>query len=191
MYGEELEPALAEHPIDVLVLDISVPTSPQNPNPYPILYLIPRLIDRYPDLKVLVISMHSQRTLVQAVLDAGASGYLLKDDRSAILDLAAIIRLIHNGSLCLSQRLSSLIKNIQTGDSPLLTPRQAEVLSYCSAYPNLTTHQIAQKMQIAHSTVRNLLSGAYLRLEVSNRAAAIARARSAGVLPPELTFADS
>jgi len=40
-------------------------------------------------------------------------------------------------------------------------------------------------MNVAHSTVRNLLSGAYMRLEVSTRAAAIAKARQAGVISKE------
>ncbi|MCI0398697.1 MAG: hypothetical protein L0322_27725, partial [Chloroflexi bacterium] len=54
-YGRELEPMLAARPVDVLLLDVNVPTAPDNPNPYPILYEIPKLLQRYPNMNVLVI----------------------------------------------------------------------------------------------------------------------------------------
>jgi DNA-binding NarL/FixJ family response regulator len=184
-YGEELEPALAAQPLDVLILDISVPTSAANPNAYPILYLIPRLLERYPQLGILVISMSAQRTMVRALLEAGANGYVLKDDRAAILDLAAIVRLISSGGIFLSQRISGLLKTPAGEADSLLTPRQAEILSFCAAYPDISTSDIARQLNIAHSTVRNLLSGAYLRLEVSTRAAAISKARQIGLIARE------
>ena len=40
---------LADHGADVLLLDINVPTSPEDPNPFPILHLIPRLLERHPN----------------------------------------------------------------------------------------------------------------------------------------------
>src|SRR5215211_4034572 len=46
-YGEELEPLLAKHRVDVLLLDLSVRTSPENPNPFPILHTIPKLLQKY------------------------------------------------------------------------------------------------------------------------------------------------
>ena len=70
-YGEELESTIAKHPTDVLLLDVNVPTSPENPNPYPILHAIPKLLQIYPELNILVISMHAERGLIRAVMDAG------------------------------------------------------------------------------------------------------------------------
>ena len=46
-FGDELEPSLCEHPTDVLLLDVNVPAGPDNPNPYPILSIIPRLLQQY------------------------------------------------------------------------------------------------------------------------------------------------
>lgn len=185
MTGEEVEPTLESKAVDVLILDISVPTSATNPNPYPMLHLIPKLVDRYPNLAILVISMHNNRTMVRTVLEAGASGYILKDDRVAIMDLPAVIRLVRCGGIYLSQQISDLLRVRKDASSDLLTQRQAEVLSFCAAYPDLSTAEVAQRMQIAPSTVRNLLSGAYLRMEVSNKAAAIARARAEGLISPQ------
>ena len=186
MYGDALEPALQRQPADVLLVDVGVPAAPDNPNPFPILHLIPRLLEKYPDLAVLVISMHNQRTLVQALREAGASGYILKDDRTAMLELAAIIRLVHNGGIYFSQAVAKLLKAAPAEGEGLLTARQAEVLSYCAAHPEIGTAQLALRLNIAASTVRNLLSGAYLRLDVPNRTAAVARARQLGLITPEL-----
>jgi DNA-binding CsgD family transcriptional regulator len=66
-----------------------------------------------------------------------------------------------------------------------LAPRQLEVLSLCSAYPDSSTYELAVKMGVAHSTVRNLLSGAYLKLDVRNRTAAVVKARQMGLITPE------
>jgi DNA-binding CsgD family transcriptional regulator len=65
-----------------------------------------------------------------------------------------------------------------------LTPRQLELLSLCAAYPDLSTAELAQKMSVSNSTVRNLLSSAYLRLNVHSRTAAIEKARDLGLITP-------
>src|ERR1041384_5046349 len=79
-YGEELEPALKKQSVDVLILDVNVPVSSQNPSPYPILHTIPNLLHQYPDLEILVISMFTDRGLIRAIMEVGASGYILKSD---------------------------------------------------------------------------------------------------------------
>ena len=184
-YGEELEPMLAAYPTDVLVLDVTVPASPANPNPYPILHLIPKLLQRYPTLVVLVVSMHDDRALIQAVIEAGASGYLLKDDREAILDLAAVVCTVAHGGIYFSRQAHQQLRRLGAApDEPLLTERQLKALSVCAAYPNLSTSELAQKLNVANSTMRNLLSEAYLRLQANNRTAAIAKARQLGLITP-------
>jgi DNA-binding NarL/FixJ family response regulator len=182
-FGEEIEPLLAERPVDVLLLDVGVPTSPGNANPYPILHIIPRLLERYPQLTVVIISMHGERAFVQSVMEAGASGYILKDDSEAIQNLPAIVRTVANGGIYLSpQARQFLAKRKTMATDPLLTPRQLETLSLCAAFPNATTADLAKRLNVQHSTCRNLLSSAYVRLGVTNRAAAIAKARQLGLL---------
>ena len=186
-YGASVEPFLADNPADVLLLDVNVPTAADNPNPYPILHLIRRLLELYPDLAILVISMHNQRTLIQAVLEAGASGYIVKDDRDSIRQLASVIISIANGGVFFSQQAHQQLvrRQIDPGEAnQLLTPRQLEVLSLCSAYPGSTTAELARQLGVENSTVRNLLSSAYVRLNVNNRAAALAKARQAGLILP-------
>lgn len=192
LFGEALEPLLANHVVDVLLLDIQLPTAPDNPNPYPILHLIPKMLQQYPSLVVLVVSMHHQRTLIQAVVDAGASGYILKDDQASIRELGSIIRSVAKGGIHFSQQAYEKLVRHQPKEPPL-TPRQLEALSLVGAYPELTASDLARRLGVAHSTARNLLSGAYLRLGVRNRAAAIAKARRLGLIatqPPLLEAFD-
>ena len=184
-HGVELEPLLQRQPADVLFLDVQVPTAPGNPNPYPILHVIPALLQAYPRLQILAISMMTERALIQAILDAGASGYILKDDREAIEQLVSIVLSIAAGGIYLSQQArQQLRKHPPEGAAPALTGRQLEVLSLCAAYPNWTRAELAQHLNLRHSTVRNLLSNAYVRLEVNTLAAALAKARQLGLLTP-------
>jgi DNA-binding CsgD family transcriptional regulator len=67
------------------------------------------------------------------------------------------------------------------GDSAL-SPRQLETLSLCQAYPNESTAQLAARLSIANSTLRNLLSGAYIKLDVHTRNAAITKASQLGLI---------
>ena len=177
---------LAQCPVDVLLLDVSVPTGPQNASPYPILYLIPKLLQTYPNLEILVISMYSHRALINSIMEAGASGYILKDDQMSIRELAAIIRIVAHGGIHLSQKAhQELMKRSVSNLSQPLSNRQTEALSLCAAYPEADMAQLAQKMGVANSTIRNLLSGAYLKLNVRNRAAAVSKARQMGLIAPE------
>jgi two-component system nitrate/nitrite response regulator NarL len=181
-YGDELEPALKEHPTDVVLLDVEVPISQKNENPYPILHAIPKLLQLYPDLAVLVISMHTGRGLIRAVVEAGASGYILKDDSQRIQELGKVIISIAEGGVCFSDRA---LKAFLTKNEEPLTVRQLEALSLCASYPNSKTAELAHKMKVANSTVRNLLASAYLKLGVHTRAAAIAKARQLGIITPD------
>jgi two-component system nitrate/nitrite response regulator NarL len=182
-YGEELEPMLRDHPADVLILDVEVPTSPDNPNPYPILYLIPRLLQRYSDLNVLVISMHNQATLINSVMEAGASGYILKEDHASIQELGNHVRAIAQGSIHFSQQAYQKLSK-KLPPEPVLTSRQLEALSLCAAFPDETTAELAKRLGIANSTMRTLLSGAYMRLNVRNRTSAVAKSQRLGLITP-------
>lgn len=185
-YGEDIEPGLAAHPTDVLILDVNVQTSPENPSTYPILHIIPNLLQTYPSLVILVISMHKERSLIRAVMEAGASGYIVKDDTHAIQELGNIIVSIANGGIYMSEQVYRAVQKMNAEEPEVkLSPRQLEALSLSASYPNGTTWDISRKMGIKHATVRNLLSGAYLKLEVNNRAAAIEKGRELGLLPSD------
>lgn len=179
-YGEELPPLLNQHSVDLLILDVSVPTSAKNPNPYPILHLIPALLEAHPGLRILVISQYPDRTLVKAILDSGASGYLLKDDFAAIRQLGELV--------ASATRDEGLVLSEAVGDKlpkkGALTKGQQELLSYIAAYPDATLMAVSQHFGRAYTTVRNMLTHIYLRLNVTNKTAAIMVARQRGLITP-------
>jgi DNA-binding NarL/FixJ family response regulator len=120
-------------------------------------------------------------------MEAGARGYVLKDDQSAIRELPSVIRTVAGDGIYLSDLAYQQLMKRHTGElrEPLST-RQLEALSLCTAYPDASTSDLAVKMNIAHSTLRNLLSATYLKLNVRNRSAAVARARQLGLISPDL-----
>ncbi len=173
-------------PTDILLLDFSVPTGPLNQNLFPTLTLIPRLLQLYPDLDIVVISMFTERGLIRAVMEAGASGYIVKDDAESIQKLDKILHTVADGGIYISQRVSGVFqKQDGKGEEDPLTHRQLQVLLLCAMFPNDKTTELARKMCVSNSTVRNLLSGAYLRLGVNTRAAAIQMARKLTLLPDD------
>jgi DNA-binding NarL/FixJ family response regulator len=183
-YARDFEQLLSRHTVDVLILDVFVPTSPDNSSPYPILHSIPKWLQQFPHLAVLVISMYNRRALVKSVVETGASGYILKDDKPVIQELASVVRSIASGGVHFSQQAHQhLIK--QMPEEQLPSNRQLEAISLCAAYPEATTGELADRLGVAHSTLRNLLSGAYLRLNVRSRTAAVAKARQLGLITPQ------
>jgi two-component system response regulator DesR len=179
-YGQDLLPMLHQHEPDVLVLDLTVPTSPDNQNPFPVLTLLPQIRFKFPDLAVLVISMHAAPALIRAVMRAGAQGYVLKDDVQRIQALHRVVIDVAHGRHSFSPAVEDVQK--QTRVLPL-TERQLELLSLLVAYPDMTLAEVARRQHVAHSTVRNMLSDAYRRLGVRTRAAALAEVQRLGLLP--------
>jgi two-component system nitrate/nitrite response regulator NarL len=182
--AEEFEAQLAEHPVDVLLLDVNVPVAADDHSPFPILHSIPKWLQAHPHLAVLVISVHKSGAIIRSVMEAGAGGYICKDDNAVIQELGSVIQIIAGGGMYLSEQARKYLLSHQNGERAL-SARQLEALTLCAAYPDLTTGVLAAKMDIAHSTFRNLLSEAYLKLEVHSRAAAIAKARQLGLIPPQ------
>jgi DNA-binding NarL/FixJ family response regulator len=183
-FGEDLVPTLAHHQVDVLILDVQVPTSESNPNPYPVLHSVSSLLESHPSMSILAISMHTQAVLIQALADAGVSGYIYKDDFASIKQLAKIIFMVANGGIYFSDSAYQQLRQSRSGEThPLLSPRQIEVLSLCASYPDHSTDELAEQLGVASSTLRNLLSNAYERLRVHTRAAAIAKLHRMGLLP--------
>ena len=188
-YGEELEPMLAAHPTDLLILDIEVQISPQDTNFFPIMQIIPKLIKKYPAMTILVISMHTQVVLIEKLVDYGIGGYIFKNDNEAIQRLAHIIVALKSGGVYFSQGVYTKLRSLKTrSTASLLSSRQLEALSLCVAFPDNTSDDLANRLGVSSSTFRNLLSNAYERLGVHTRSAAIAYLQKLGL--NETSFMD-
>jgi DNA-binding NarL/FixJ family response regulator len=104
------------------------------------------ILSAAPQVAVLMLSMHSEETLVQQALGAGARGYVLK---SALdLDLAAAIKRVAAGELVLDP---NAFPRATDGQKQALTPRELEVLQLiCAGQSN---REIAANLEVSANTV--------------------------------------
>jgi len=117
-------------------------------------------------------------------MDAGVNGYILKDDQAVLKDLGSVVKSVAAGGIHFSPMAHGLYAKYLSTEAKELTPRQLEVLSLCTAYPDASTSELAKKLNVSNSTFRNLLSSTYFKLDTHNRAGAIAKARQLGLITP-------
>lgn len=135
------------HP-DILLTDISMPELNG-------LDLTARLIRDYPGTKVIILSMHTEREYATKAIQAGASGYLIKD--SGISELELAIQAVERGESYLSPAVSKHVvagyaelAQAQAAAADPLTPRQREILKLIAE--GNTTKAIARKLDISAKT---------------------------------------
>jgi DNA-binding NarL/FixJ family response regulator len=109
-----------------------------------------RILDRDANVAILMLSMHSEDTLVRQALEAGARGYVLKN--ALDLDLAAAVRQVAAGETVLDPSVSRPRPVSLKGErNHGLTPRELEVLQLiCSG---LSNKDIAAKLDLSANTV--------------------------------------
>src|SRR5205807_855914 len=89
-----------QHSPDLVVMDIGMPELNG-------IEATRRMVDHNPRVKVIALSMHSDRRFVGEMLKAGASGYLLKD--GAFEELAQAIQAVTSGKVYLSARIAGIV----------------------------------------------------------------------------------
>ena len=124
--------------------------------------------------RVVILTTFARSGYLRRALDAGASGYLLKDAPSAAL--AEAIRSVHAGRRAIDPELAA----DAWGEADPLTNREREVLRL--AGEGLANAEIAARLHLSDGTVRNYLSEAIGKLGVTNRTAAARLARERGWL---------
>lgn len=133
-----------------------------------------------PSTNILVITMLDDASVLTA-LRAGARGYLLKGTEGE--ETLRAIRAVAAGQAILSPEVIQFLMQApppQTGETfAALTPRELEVLTLLAA--GLTNSAIAERLVVSPKTIRNHVSNIFAKLDVGDRAAAIIRAREAGL----------
>lgn len=137
----------AQPATDVVVLDVEMPVLGG-------LDTTKKIKERYPHIKVLALTMYSDNSYVTAMVQAGVSGYILKNKGSN--ELISAIRAVHKGETYFGKAIAdiliqSLRKNKKVKQSNGLTKREKEVLSLIGE--GLTAKEIAANLCIAPTTV--------------------------------------
>lgn len=166
--GEQALQAVGKLRPDVLVADIEMPKMSG-------LELTARVQELYPETRVLILTTFARPGYLRRALDAGASGYLLKDRPSE--ELADAVRKVSRGDRVVDPQLAS---QIWSTEKDPLTDRERLILR--RAGDGETTAELAHSLRLTEGTVRNYLSEAISKLNASNRFEAARIARNKGWL---------
>jgi len=166
--GDRIVPeALTVRP-DIALLDIELPGRSG-------LDAAAELRDTLPGCKVLILTTFGRPGYLRRAMEAGACGFLVKD--GPVEDLATAIRRVLAGERVIDPALAAAA--LSSGPNPL-TPREQDVLN--AAADGATVADIAAKVHLSESTVRNYLSAAIGKTSARNRMEALRTARHNGWL---------
>jgi DNA-binding NarL/FixJ family response regulator len=175
--GAEAVALATAHRPDVVVMDLQMPELNG-------IDATRRLTEAAPEVRVLVFTMGEEDGTVLAAMRAGARGYLVKGASQE--EVARAIATVHAGGLVFGASLALRIADLLSGATrpdravfPQLTERELEILDLVAAGRN--NAQIAASLYLAPKTVRNNVSTILAKLQATDRAEAIIRARDAGL----------
>lgn len=162
-----VEAAQASSP-DVAMLDIEMPGIDG-------IAATAALREAFPHIRVLIVTTFGRPGYLRRALQAGASGFVVKDTPAA--QLAEAVRRVAQGLRVVDPELAT--DSLVSGESPL-SPRETEVLQ--AARDGSTAAVIAARLFLSEGTVRNHLSAAIGKTGATNRAEAVRLAESNGWL---------
>jgi DNA-binding NarL/FixJ family response regulator len=139
----------------------------------------PRQESAAPGPAVLILTTFDHDSDIVRAVEAGAAGYLLKD--ASADDIAAAITQAARGESVFSPALTARVVDAMRTRRAELSPREREVLALLGE--GLSNRDIARRVFLSEATVKTHLVHIYAKLEVEGRTAAVAKARSAGLLP--------
>ncbi len=132
------------------------------------------ILSRQPQIKILALTSFKETELVQGILRAGATGYLLKDVTAA--ELADAIRNVYAGRTALAPEAMQALLEVRTVNQPPpvgqdLTEREHDVLVLM--VQGLSNPQIAEQLIVSLSTVKFHVSSILGKLQAATRAEAV------------------
>ena len=181
--GEEAIDLTIELAPDVVLMDIRMPRMDG-------IEATARLLstDGAPDTNILMLTTFDLEEYVYDALQAGASGFLLKD--ASPEELAAAVRIIARGDAVLSpaitkhliRELTGRPRRVDTSRFDQLTDRESDVLRLMAQ--GFANAEIAEQLFISEATVKTHVSRVFSKLEVRDRSQAIVLAYETGLVEP-------
>ena len=159
--GLELLELLKKSSPNLVILDISMPNLRG-------LEAIREIKKTYPQVKILVLTMHKKKEFLRQALRDGADGFLLKEDAGS--ELIRAVQTVRNGGKYLSPLLSSVLTSLAVEEekTEVLTMREREVLKLLAE--GKRTKEIAAALYISPHTVRRHRSNIMEKLNIKNLA---------------------
>jgi DNA-binding NarL/FixJ family response regulator len=168
---------LREQRPDVLLVDLGLPSGSG-------VELIRYANDHLPDTDVMVVSVFGDEPHVMASLEAGATGYLLKDAQAA--DLTEQIRTLRAGGSPISPVIARQLllrltpQAVPVVDEALLSPQERQVLTLSAK--GFSFEEIARMLEVSRHTVMTYVKRSYRKLQVHSKTEAIYEARKLGLV---------
>jgi DNA-binding NarL/FixJ family response regulator len=122
--------------------------------------------------QVLVLTTYVTETDIRTALDAGASGYLLKDAPPD--ELFRGVRAVARGETVLASDVAALLVRRVNSPEPALTEREVQILGLLA--DGLANKEMARRLLVSEATVKSHLAHIYAKLAVESRAGAVAKA---------------
>ncbi len=173
---------LARQAPDILVTDLGLPDGEG-------VEIIEETVRQYPDTEIMVITVFGDERHVLSAIEAGASGYLLKDSSMDAIG-ASIIELAGGASPMSPSIARHLLRRFQGGqhrgevggnaDAPHLTERETEVLRYVAK--GFSYNEIAGIIDVSGHTVTSHIKNIYKKLSVRSRGEAVFEAMQLGII---------
>lgn len=169
--AEDAVGSAATFEIDVVLMDLQYPGAMQGAE-------ATRRIRSRPDApRVLVLTNYDTDADILGAIEAGASGYLLKDAPPG--ELIAAVHAAAVGDAALAPAVSSRLDASRSSDERL-TVREAEVLALVAE--GRTNREVGRVLFLSEATVKSHLVHIFTKLDVGSRTAAVARARELGAI---------
>jgi DNA-binding NarL/FixJ family response regulator len=127
---------------DVILMDISMPGKSG-------IELCKEVRALYKNIYVIGLSTFNQQSFIQKMMDNGASGYVLKN--ASQQELIDAIVTVAKGKMFLSDEAASVLRKDDTGNVPVITRREMEVLELLA--DGMTNNEIAEKLFVSHTTI--------------------------------------
>ena len=141
-----------------------------------------KIKEKWPDMKILAVSVYDSEFNILGMLRAGAGGYILKDSQPDILRRA--IEGLHNhgfyhSELVSGKILSQFLKNTKETSAMELSDNEKQFLNLCCT--EMTYREIADVMKISHRTIDGYRDQLFLKLNIKSRTGLVIYALKRGI----------
>jgi DNA-binding NarL/FixJ family response regulator len=171
--GQEAVDLADELRPDVILMDVTMPEIDG-------LEATRRIVERQPDARIVMLTMHADQDVIAAAIRSGASGYLVKD--CSFEEVAATVREAVAGEVSVQVAESMLreAKGLADEADSVVTKREIEVLQLIA--DGCATPEVAERLFISQKTVKNHLASIYAKLDARDRTQAVLQAVRMGIV---------